>query len=294
MSDAPAQSRWYRLTPGRLLPVLLAVEGFLFLAERCHWMSKGWPVVTAIGAVGLLLLLMFLWFLAALVFRLRFQFSILSLLVLMLVVAITSGWLATEMKAERKQREITDGIRKLRAGVYYDYPDAPATPHAPAWLRKLLGDDFFGSVTQVVVGNEKVNDTSLEAFEELHQLQAICLPFTKVTDAGLKYFKGLTQLHTLLLNGTRVGDAGLEHLKGLTRLEWLDLAGTAVSDAGLEHLRGLTQLQELYLSGTRVSDAGLEHFKGLTQLQVLDLRFTKVSDAGVRKLQQALPKCQIE
>ena len=43
---------------------------------------KGWTVLIAIATVGAALLLMFLWFLAALLFRLRFQFSILSLLVL--------------------------------------------------------------------------------------------------------------------------------------------------------------------------------------------------------------------
>ena len=47
------------------------------------------------------------------------------------------------------------------------------------------------------------------------------------------------------------------------------------------------------LAGTKVTDAGLEHLKGLGQLQELRLAATDVTDKGVKKLQQALPKCQI-
>ena len=74
-----------------------------------------WP------ASACFLLLMFLWFLAALVFRWRFQFSILSLLVLVVVVAIPFSWLATEMKAARKQGTVVDGIKKAGGHVAYDY-----------------------------------------------------------------------------------------------------------------------------------------------------------------------------
>ena len=45
---------------------------------------------------------------------------------------------------------------------------------------------------------------------------------------------------------------------------------------------------------TQVTDAGLENLKGLHQLQSLWLCCTKVTDDGLKKLQQALPNCQIE
>jgi len=59
MADAP-KPRWYRLTPGRLLVVLLAVEGSLWLSERFQWFGwhKGYAVLTAIGAVGAFFLVM--------------------------------------------------------------------------------------------------------------------------------------------------------------------------------------------------------------------------------------------
>ena len=59
---------------------------------------KGWTVLIAMAAVGLTMLLMLLWLLAALLFRWRFQYSLRSLLLLVVAVAIPCSWLAVEMK----------------------------------------------------------------------------------------------------------------------------------------------------------------------------------------------------
>ena len=194
--------------------------------------------------------------------RLRwFQYSLRSLLLVMLLASIAMSWVAVRMQKARKQKEAVEEIKKSRGWVEY-HP-------GPAWLRNLLGEDCFATVVHV----------------SLH---------SQITDAGfLKHLKGLTQLQQLDLNGTPVTDASLEHLKGLTQLQQLDLGGAQVTDAGLEHLKGLTQLQTLELAWTHVTDAGLEHLKGLTQLRTLDLNYTKVTDEGLKKLQQALPNCKI-
>ena len=88
--------RWIRITPDRCVVALLALEGFLLLSAWFRWFPfnqhKGSTVLITIASVGVILLLMFLWFLAALVFRWRFQFSILALLVLTLVVAVPFSW----------------------------------------------------------------------------------------------------------------------------------------------------------------------------------------------------------
>ena len=96
------------------------------------------------------------------------------------------------------------------------------------------------------------------------------------------------------LANTQVSGAGLEHLKGLMYFGFLYLDGTNLTDAGLENLKGLRYLYSLHLDGTKVTDAGLEHLKGLTELQYLYLKDTRVNNAGVKKLQQALPNCEID
>ena len=93
-----ARRRWFRFTPDRAIVALLALEGFLLLSAWFRWLPfnehKGYTVLICLAAVGAALVLMFLWFLAALVFRLRFQFSMLSLMLLLpVVVAVPcAGW----------------------------------------------------------------------------------------------------------------------------------------------------------------------------------------------------------
>ena len=316
MADAP-KPRWYRLTPDRLVILLLAVEGMLWVSQRFRWFPfnqhKSWTVLIAVASVVVFLLLMLLWFTTALFFRWRFQYSIRSLLVLTVAVAIPCGWLA-EIK---RHREAVEEIEKAGGFVDYDYPFLhDPRPPGPEWRRLLLGEDWFTASLYVHVGTSvtdselehlkglihlqeldlsgtKVSDAGLEHLKSLTQLQGLNLCVTKVGDAGLEYLKGLTQLQRLNLAHSKVNDAGLEYLKGLTQLKELNLSGSEVSDAGLEHLKGLTQLQQLSLNSTEVSDAGLEHLKGLTQLRMLHINDTKVTNAGVAKLKQALPGCRI-
>jgi hypothetical protein len=66
-----------------------------------------------------------------------------------------------------------------------------------------------------------------------------------------------------------------------------------VTDATLAQLSGLTGLQRLELIGAKITDDGLLHLKALPNLKSLLLRRTAVTNAGVKKLQQALPKCEI-
>ena len=104
---------------------LLALEGFLLLAGRFGWFTfdrhKGYAMLVTIAAVGAALALMLLWFLVALVFRRRFQFSLRSLMLLVVVVAIPCSWFATAMKAAREQRTAVEAIEKLGGFVNYDY-----------------------------------------------------------------------------------------------------------------------------------------------------------------------------
>ena len=283
--------RWFHFTPGHVPLALLAVEGLLLLSERCGWFGfnqhKGWTVLIAVASVGAAMLLMLLWFIIALIFRWRFQFTIRSLLVLTVAVAIPCSWMATEMKAAKRQKEVVEEIENVGVSVRYDWEvgadrilQPNAQPPEPAWLRNLLGAGFFDNVVEASVDD----DAGLAHLKGLTQLQVLDLNFTRVSDAGLVHLKGLTQLQWLNVSLTAVSDAGLAHLKGLTQLQRLELRNTTVSDAGLAHLKGLTQLQSMDLTGTKVSEAGLAHLKGLTQLQWLELRNTTVSDAGLAHL----------
>jgi hypothetical protein len=47
------------------------------------------------------------------------------------------------------------------------------------------------------------------------------------------------------------------------------------------------------LGHTQIGDDGLKHLSGLTELKSLSLNGTQVTDQGIKKLQQALPNCNI-
>jgi len=78
-------------------------------------------VLIAVTVVGVAFLLMFLWFIIALLFRWRFQFSIRTLLILTFAVAVPFSWLAVEMKASKRQREVVQEIVQLQGHVAYDW-----------------------------------------------------------------------------------------------------------------------------------------------------------------------------
>ena len=110
-----SRPRWYRLTPDRLLSALLAVEGLLWLCGHYRWFwfnhHKGWAALIAVAAVGAFLLLMLLWLVAAALFRWRCQYSIRSLLILTVAVAVPCSWLAVEVKKAKEQGQTVGSLR---------------------------------------------------------------------------------------------------------------------------------------------------------------------------------------
>jgi Leucine-rich repeat (LRR) protein len=252
----------------------------------------------AVLAIVAAICLMLLWFVDSLVYRRRFQYRIRSLLVLTVTIAIACDWLASEIRAARKQREVLTVIDNARVG----YPSFPVGTYSfpadkldwPAyWPRRVLGDDFFVTVDYVGFFAPGVTDAMLDNLKELQGLQKLKLDQTEISDAEMGHLQGLTRLQDLSIGESSVTDAGLANLAGLTKLRRLYVECTQVSDGGLEHLKAMGSLRELSLSKTKVSDNGLEYLKGLRSLRELWLFHTRVTDAGVKNLQQFLPNCKI-
>ncbi len=306
--DAPEKRRWYRPVPAWLVYGSLAVMALLFASEMWQWFRfnqhKGWTVLAAVVMVGATMLFMLLWFFASLLFRWRFQFSIRSLLVLTVAVALPFSWLAVAVKSAREQKAVVAAIEKWGGNVDYDWAfdkDGNFLPRArppePPWLRSWLGEDFFGAVECVSgpTNNPQVTDEGLAHLTGLPQLKGLQLIGTKVTDQGLAYLDGLPQLTGLLLDGTQVTDAGLAHLAALTKLRTLYLSNTQVSDSGLAYVAGLPELRMLWLINTpQVTDAGLLRLARLRKLQQLKLNGVYVTDEGIERLRSELPNCEIE
>ncbi len=206
-----------------------------------------------------------------------FQFRLRTLFVLVVVAAVPCAWLAWKIENKRRERAILSEIERLAGDPVYEWQwhlpgRLEVDPPGAAWVRKLLGDDFFTGISDV---------TSF-------------FPSDEMTDECLAHLEPLTALRFVCLQRSSVTDAGLEHLARIKNLDELMLDGTRVTDAGLIHLERLQGLHTLFLSNTQVSDAGLVHLTKLPQLGQLDLENTNVTDAGVAELQKALPNCLIQ
>ena len=189
-----------------------------------------------------------------------YQFSLKTLLVVMLLSCFVFAWIGSRMKQARENRARVAAV-------------AETTKTAVAAIEELGGT--------VTSSHEKLRrQTWLEEHFDDPGGPDDPVGVLKVARVDLRY--------------TKVTDADLEPLRELTNLQFLILRATKVTGLGLEHLKGLTNLQELDLQSTSVTDAGLEHLKGLTELQRLWLKGTNVTAEGVKKLQQALPNCEIE
>ncbi len=150
------------------------------------------------------------------------QFSLRTLMVLMLIWSIPCGWVAWKVRQAREQRQAVEAVMGMLGHVLYEPKGIPA----PKFLQPLLGDDFFCDVWMVGFSSYKMVTVS-----------GMSYPGTQVTDSGLVHLKRFPKLKRLYLGNTQVTDAGLVNLKGLARLERLDLSGTRVTDAGVAELQ---------------------------------------------------------
>ena len=217
------------------------MEGLLWLSERYPWFwfneKKGWTVLIGVAVVGVTMLIMLLWFVASLLFRWRFQFSIRSLLVLTVAVALPCSWLAVEMQEAKRERESAAAIERLGGRVVWSGLLGPAA------LRSLLGDDFLQTVDRVDLHGTAVTNDESETLKGLTRLQDLVLRRITYTNVGMAYDVAMNRRKRLAtrqvseLWGSKITDAGLEHLKGPSHLTHLDLGNTEVTDEGVKKLQ---------------------------------------------------------
>jgi hypothetical protein len=282
------RTRWFYATPGRFVITMLVVEALLRLSERFDWLGwhKGYAVLIGVASAGIGLMFLLFWFAVALVFRWRFQFSIRSLMLVVVTAALPCSWLAVDMQAAKRQKDVVEALQTF-GGVGFDwqydtdgYPRAGFGAPAIECLRKLLSDEFFADV-RIVSLDKQTSGAGVEAV--------------------LDRLKDLKELRVLGLSGAHITDKWLVHLEGVRQIEHLWIYRTRITDAGLEYLTGLTRLKELWIvddnnvanKGLGLTDAGLRHLCCLNNLQLLSLIGTRGSDDGVATLQKALPNCKI-
>lgn len=139
------------------------------------------------------------------------QYSLRTLLIVVLLASISMSWVATEFRTVDERRR---AYECLTADIYTCGGDL-GFPWYSGWLHKLFGQEESFDLEFLVLNNfASVNDDTL---------------------AAIAHFDNLGQLW---LNGEiAITDTGLEHLKELKHLHDLNLASASVTAAAVERLR---------------------------------------------------------
>jgi hypothetical protein len=262
---------WYAPTTAKLLCLLLMLQGLLYLSQQLRSYElnyrKGHAVLIAVGATAIVLSLMAVSWLILRLFKVKSQFSLATLLMMVPVAAIPCAWLSRDLALAWRQRDIVAAVTKNRGYCDYRWPSHGrsfwAIPEPVlGWLDKALGHDFFTEVWYVDVWEP-------EELRQLHELPC------------------LTRLR---IYGDSFGDDDLDCLKNLPKLEKLEIIGTTMTDDGLRHLLGATSVSEVYLQDVRISDKGLSYLHGMRELRHLDLKGTKATFEDGQKFEKKSPR----
>ncbi len=209
------------------------------------------------------------------------RFRLRTLLVVLSVLCV--GIAVFQNSRGQRQRRAVLAIRGLGGNVNFDYQRnprgragqptyVPIDLPLPRWVDLLVGEEAFGNVSSVSLGNP----------DRKHALPA----------RSLRHLRSLPELEELSLINVSVR-SDLAELKSARGLKSVSLHATDVGDADLVHLASLRDLIQLNLNNTAIGDDGLRHLSGLKALKYLRLKNTNVTSSGVDQLRRALPGCDI-
>ncbi len=232
-----------------------------------------------------------------------FQFRLITLLLLPVIVAAPCLWLAGALRTKERERRAVAALMRIKErerravaalsehgyGVIYASEIAPRRKlHSPPRLETPIpGADLF----DVVVGATFLRPTSrsrlptnlLRAFGNLRTLSVIG---SRVTDDDLKALGVVEGLEWINLCNTPITDDGLVNLGQLSRLRFIDASNTKVTGATAGELARLEGLTDLLLYDCPICDDGAVAIGRLRQLRNLALAGTQVSDKGLCELAQ--------
>jgi len=220
-----------------------------------------------------------------------YQYSLRSLLIVMVLFCFLFAWIGVKIQEAEKQREVVAWVKENGGKVRYEYERQDEfgklpPPPGPDWLRNLIGIHYFSDVIEADFQyGRKVKD--LSPLEDLTKLESLSLLNNRQVE-DISPLANLTNLNDLTLDLTQVKDisplANLTNLNELTLLRY-----SQVED--FSPLKDLPNLTQLTLWGSRLTD--FSTLNVLQNLSELELRWTQVNKEEVQKLQEALPNCFI-
>jgi hypothetical protein len=159
------------------------------------------------------------------------RFALRTLLILAPAVGI---WLGLIMAAARQQQNAVKAIQAAGGNIDYDFQkvtiggvtgiDVNAPMPGPAWIRKLLGDDYFITAIDVMLDGDQVTD-------DLIQMQVA----------------SLSHLEDLRVNSQNFSGHGFQAVAGLKTLKWLWVVSPQITVDDVRQLAHLRNLKSLHI-----------------------------------------------
>ncbi len=201
--------------------------------------------------------------------RRRFNFSLRTLFVVVLLAAVPLGFFARNLQLAARQRQAIEALEKSGFVCNYSYGvdkrgQEVYEPQTPAWLISFFGKDFFYNA-ESIEGTRVKNVEELARIVDLPRLHSFSLQYTPA-DAITPHLSNLDHLKSLTLSYCELTDRSIEHLRGLVDLETLSLDGNHITGAGLNHLCDSRTLRSLSVHTTDFDDVGMSRLSQCTKL----------------------------
>jgi hypothetical protein len=207
----------------------------------------------------------------------RLRFSLRTLLIITVLVAIPSAWLGKHWLRTRVQRPMVAKIKANGGQVYYDYQsdrknfDSSKTPPGWAPLRAMLGDDFFATVKVAIYGNNFPPQIIDIEFEQLSDLEQIYINAKKVPETTIAKLASLKKLNSLVLADYNYRPEVFRKLADCPSLTHLTVFSGSLTSEHLRELKSFAMLTNFQWTNAPLTDDGLLAICELRKLKSLDL-----------------------
>jgi Leucine-rich repeat (LRR) protein len=215
--------------------------------------------------------------------RLRLRLSVRTLMLVVLLLGGSLGWIVYRARLERDAEE---AVARVGGHIQYDWQwihGKVMSTARPSWLTRHLGSGYFEHIVAVSGGD--FDDEAMARLGRLDHLEWLITYPSRVTDAGMSELQTLTGLRRLQVASERATGASLASLSGMRQLESLRLYQIRINNSDLVHLAKLTSLEELCIESPLLTDACVAPLlSGRPNLKHLGLSGRGITDTGIGEL----------
>jgi Leucine-rich repeat (LRR) protein len=174
----------------------------------------------------------------------RPRFTIRTLMVLSVVIAIACAWYAMKREYLQRRLQAISRLEKLTGPVsWYD------------------GGFEFEYIYEIELEGHDIDETLWQEISMLTEARSVLLRETNVTDDDLKHLSRFWNIRQLSLSNTAVTSDGMSALSRLKTLETLNISNTSIDDGAIRSLSGLRKLTSLNVHGTKISTLGIDRLR---------------------------------